>query len=235
MIELKEKPKNPIIIEGFPGFGFVSTIATEFLIKHLNAKRIGQVFSTKLTPMVAIHNSEIVDPLEVYYDKKHNIVILRALANITGAEWEIAGMLIDLAKKLKAKEVIGIEGVASDSIGKEKAAKVYYFTNQKKGKFENINIENFKNGVIVGVTGVLLLKEKEIPLSCIFVDADPAMPDSRAAGEIVKVLDEYLGLKIDYKPLIKAAENFENKIKQLMVHVKKTTEQKQQKDTSYLG
>lgn len=233
MIKLKENPKNPIIIEGFPGFGFVSTIVTEFLIKHLNAKRIGDISSNKVAPMIAIHDSELVDPLEVFYDNKHNIIILRALSSVSGAEWEIAEMIIDIAKKLKAKEVIGIEGVASEGLGK--GSKVYYFTNQKKEKFKSINIENFKNGVIVGVTGALLLNAKELPLTCIFVDANPAMPDSRAAGEIVKVLDNYLGLKIDYKPLIKAAENFENKLKQLMMHVKKTTEQKQQKDTSYLG
>ncbi len=233
MIELKERPKNPIIIEGFPGFGFVSTIATEFLIKHLDAKRIGKIFSDKLKPMVAIHNSEIIDPLEIYYDKKHNLIILRALSNISGAEWEIAEMIMELAKKLKAKEIISIEGVASESLRKK--SKTYYFTNLKKGKFEQIKLENFKNGVIVGVTGVLLLKSKEIPLSCIFVEADPTLPDSRAAGEAVKVLDSYLELKVDYKPLIKAAEKFEDKLKQLMTSVKKAGEQKQKKDTSYLG
>lgn len=235
MIDLKEKPKNPIIIEGFPGFGFVSTIATEFLIKHLNAKRIGSIYSTKLKPMVAIHDSEIIDPLEVYYDKKHNIVILRALANVNGAEWDIATMLIDLAKKLKAKEVIGIEGVASDSLEAKDKAKAYYFTNQKGKKFDNCKVDSFKNGVVVGVTGVLLLKEKEIPLSCIFVEADPTLPDSRAAGEVVKVLDSYLGLKVDYKPLIKAAEQFEDKLKHLMSSADKAEKKKFEKDTSYLG
>ncbi len=232
MIELKEKPKSPIIIEGFPGFGFVSTIATEFLIKHLDAKRIGQIYTTKLTPMVAIKDSEIIDPLEIYYDKKHNIVILRALSNISGAEWEIADIIMNLSEKLKAKEIISIEGVASDKVGK---SKVYYFTNLKKGKFEKIDIESFKNGVVVGVTGVLLLKNKKIPLSCVFVEADPGLPDSRAAGEAIKVLDSYLGLKVDYEPLFKAAEKFEEKLKELMSSVKKATEKKQQKDTSYLG
>ena len=232
MIELKEKPRNPIIIEGFPGFGFVSTIATEFLIKHLDAKRIGQIHSQKLTPMVAIHDSEIIDPLEIYYDKKHNLIILRALSNISGAEWEIAETIMELSKKLKAKEIVSIEGVANEKPGK---SKIYYFTNLKKDKFEKTNIENFKNGIIVGVTGVLLLKEKELPLSCIFVEANPAMPDSRAAGEAVKVLDEYLGLKVDPKPLIKAAQKFEDKLKTLMSSVKKTGEQKEKKDTSYLG
>ena len=61
------------------------------------------------------------------------------------------------------------------------------------------------------------------------------MPDSRAAGEAVKVLDNYLGLKVDPKPLIKAAQKFEDKLKNLMSKVKQTSDQKQKKDTSYLG
>ena len=233
MIELKERPKNPIIIEGFPGFGFVSTIATEFLIKHLDAKRIGSIYSTKLKPMVAIHDSEIIDPLEIYYAKKNNIIIVRAVSNVSGAEWEIASIIIELSQKLKAKEIISIEGVASDTVPTK--TKSYYYTNQKGKRFEGIKVDNFKNGVIVGVTGVLLLKEKEIPLSCIFVEADPTMPDSRAAGEAIKVLDSYLGLKVDYKPLIKAAEKFEDKLKQLMTYADKAEKKKQEKDIGYLG
>jgi len=38
--ELSKKPKNPIILEGFPGFGLVGTISTEYLIEHLNAERL---------------------------------------------------------------------------------------------------------------------------------------------------------------------------------------------------
>jgi predicted ATP-grasp superfamily ATP-dependent carboligase len=49
-LDLKEEPKNPTIIEGFPGFGFVSTIATEFLIKHLKAKKIGKINRLKNKP-----------------------------------------------------------------------------------------------------------------------------------------------------------------------------------------
>lgn len=233
MIELKERPKSPVIIEGFPGLGFVSTIATEFLIKHLDAKRIGKISSKKISPVIAIHNSEVVEPIEIYYDKQHNLVILRALTNITGAEWEIAENITELSQKLKAKEIIGLEGVASQKARKEPQA--YYFTNLKKNKFESIKLENLKNGIVVGVTGVLLLKKTDLPLSCIFVETSPALPDSRAAGEIIKVLDEYLGLKVDYKPLIKTAEEFESKLKNLMSQAKKTAEHKEKKEVSYLG
>ena len=43
-IELKEKPSKPRIVQGFPGFGFVGTIAMEFLIEHLKAELIGEFF-----------------------------------------------------------------------------------------------------------------------------------------------------------------------------------------------
>ena len=231
-LELTQTPKNPIIIEGFPGFGFVSTIATEFLIKHLGAERIGRIYSQKIKPVVAIHNSEIVDPLEVFYDKKHNIIILRALTTISGAEYDVAEMILDLAKKTRAKEIITLEGVASEGSGKNK---VYYYTNLSKNRFEKIKLETMKNGIVLGVTGVLLLKEKQLPLSCIFVEANPELPDSRAAGEIIKVLDNYLGLKMDYKPLLKTAEEFESKLKELLSQAQKASEHKEKKEASYLG
>ena len=232
MIEVKEDIKNPLIIEGFPGFGFASTIATEFLIKHLDAVKVGRIFSKKIAPLVAIHDNEIIDPLEIYYDKKNNLVILRALTNVSGAEWEIADMIIELSKKLKAKEIISLEGIASGKIGKNK---VFYFTNLKNGKLKDINLSNLQNGVIIGVTGILLLKSKDIPLSCIFVEANPSIPDSRAAGEIIKVLDSYLGLNVDYKPLIKSAEEVEGKLKDLMTRFTKTSQQSGQKIADYLG
>lgn len=232
-IELQEKPKSPIIIEGFPGFGFVSTIVTEFVIKHLNAKKIGRIQLTKSTPLAAIKNSEVIDPLEVYYDKKSNIVLLRALTGVNGAEWETAGIISELSQQLKAKEVISIEGIASEKLAKE--PKVFFHTNQKQEKFQKLKIEKLNNGIVMGVTGVLLLKEKEMPLSCLFVEAHPDMPDSKAAGEIIKILDNYLNLKIDYEPLMKIGQEAEDKIRGLLEQVQQASTQKEKKEQSYLG
>ncbi len=234
MIELSEKPKNPIIIEGFPGFGFVSTITTEFLIKHLNAKKIGKFYSEKLLPISIIHNSKIMEPLEIYYAKKENIVLLRTMTNVSGAEWEIAEIVKELAEKLKAKEIISIEGIASSekSTGK---SKVYYYSNHDAKKFEKIKLDNLKDGIVMGVTGVLLLKSEKFPISCLFAEANPGLPDSRAAGEVIKVLDSYLGLKVDYKPLMKTAEEVEDKVKSILSKIKESSCQKEKKDISYLG
>jgi len=233
-IKLKQKPKSPIIIEGFPGFGMVSTIATEFLIEHLNAKPIGKIWSKKLMPLVAIHNSKILQPLEIYYDKKDNIVILHALSNVNGLEWEISEMIIELARQLKAKEVISLEGVGSMD---QKSNNTFYYSRNEKiiKSFEKIGLKPLKEGIVIGVTGALLLKSENIAVSCIFTETHSKLPDSKAAAKIIETLDKYLGLKVDYRPLIKAAEKFEAKLKGIMEQGKKAGSLKEKKQLDYLG
>lgn len=231
-IVLDKKPKNPIIIEGFPGFGFVSTIATEFLIEHLGAKLIGRIESTHVMPMVAMHNSKLVEPLGIFYDSKNNIVIFHAITNVGGLEWEIADKLSNLAKELKAKEIISLEGVASNS---DEYRSFFYSNNQKSTEiFKKNKIEQLKEGIIMGVTGALLLKVKS-PISAIFVETHSQLPDSRAAAKIIQVLDSYLSLKVDYKPLLEKAEQFESKLKIMVEQGNKAKEEKEKKELSYFG
>jgi predicted ATP-grasp superfamily ATP-dependent carboligase len=111
------------------------------------------------------------------------------------------------------------------------------FTLKKKEnekKFDSINIEKLKEGIVVGVTGALLL-ERDIPVSSIFVETHSAMPDSKAAASIIQVLDKYLGLSIDYKPLLKQAEEFEKKLKTLIAQKSAVAEEQEKKKLSYIS
>jgi len=240
--ELKKEPKEPVVIEGFPGFGFVSTICTGFLIEHLKAKKIGKIVSDEIEPVAAINGGEIIDPIEIFYAKKDNIIILRTLGQVKGHEWELADIIKKLARKLGAREVISLEGVPKEENisgeNKDKSA-AYYFTDQKnKNKgFEKTNIEKFDKGVIRGVTAALLLKMENmnLPFSSIFAKASSELPDSRAAGEVIKALDEYLELKVDYDPLFKTAEKMEKKIKEIVKQAEKGDREKVKGKTDYLG
>ncbi|HSU72869.1 MAG TPA: PAC2 family protein, partial [Candidatus Binatia bacterium] len=60
-MELTQKPKGVTVIEGFPGFGLVGTIATGFLIDHLGCERIGNHWFEELAATMAIHDGKIVD------------------------------------------------------------------------------------------------------------------------------------------------------------------------------
>lgn len=234
-IELSEKPLRPIIIEGFPGFGFVSTIATQFLIKHLNAKPIGRITSAKISPVAAIHKSNVIYPLEIFYDKKTNIMIIQAVTPVDNLEWEIADVLIKLAQDLKAKEFIGLEGVSSAISVKEPQVFFYNSNSDKRKSIEKLNLKELEEGIIIGVTGALLLKLKDIPFSCFFVETHSNLPDNKGAAKMIETLDKYLGLTIDYKPLIQKAKDVEEKLKGLMTKLSETKNEKEKKQFSYTG
>ena len=231
-IELREKPKSPIIIEGFPGLGLIGTISTEYLIKHLGAKSIGYISSQNLSPMVAIHESKVVQPLEVYYVKGKNLIILHALADIRGMEWEIAEALVQLSKMLKAKEVISLEGI----LGQTKEINGYYYTNDSQNKkVSKVKANALKEGVIMGVTAALLLKGQGMSTTGFFVETHSKLPDSRAAAKIIEMLDGYLSLGVDYKPLEQAAAEFEEKLQNYVEKMRNTSKKTEEKAANYVG
>ena len=229
-IKLDKKPKNPTIIEGFPGIGFIASITTEFLIEHLKAEKIGKIEFNEQTPVVAIHNSKVVEPFGIFYSKKYNLIILHAINPVNNIEWKITDAIEQLVKTLGAKEIISIEGVASVN----KDVNTYYFSKKFSKKFNKINIQPLKEGIVMGVTASIILRDT-LPSSCIFIETHSQLPGSRAAAKVIETLDKYLGLEIDFKPLLQKAEEFESKLKNLMQQSKIATEEKEQKDLNYLG
>ena len=235
-IVLTKKPKNPIIIDGFPGFGLVGTIASEFLLDHLKCEKIGRLVDESIPPMVAIHENEVVEPLGIFYCKKYNIVLIHAVTAVQGLEWKITQAITDIADQLKAKEIISLEGIGS-STPSDEANNYYYSSDAKKAKkLESVGVKKLKEGIVMGTTGLLLLKAKKtMPVSIIFAETHSKLPDSKAAAKVIEVLDKYLSLKVNYKPLLKQAESFEDKLKDLVNKGEQMTREQEKKRLSYVG
>jgi len=227
-IILKKIPKNPIIIEGFPSFGLVGTITTEFLLDHLKAELIGEFEYDELGPIAAIHKGKLVNPMAVWYVPGKNIVILHTILNVKGFEWNIAEEILKLAQKMKAREILGLEGVATDDATGD--IKVYYYGDKKLEKTGALPV---KESIIMGVSASLMLRNKNT--NCLFAAAHSQLPDSKAAAKMIEVLDKYLGLKVDYNPLLKQAEEFENKLRTIIQQSNKTLKEADKKTMSYLG
>jgi uncharacterized protein len=233
-LTLYKKPKNPIIIVGFPGFGLVGNIVTEFLIEHLNTEQIGCIRVEESTPLIAVHEGKVVEPIGISYDKKNNIILLHVITSSAGIEWQLSQQILKLAEELGAKEILSFEGVVSQDMGKETES--FYFTNNKlcEDRFKKAKIGRLNEGIVVGVTGALLLEKKQ-PISAIFVETHSNMPDSKAAAKAVEALDKYFDLNIDYKPLLKQAEKFEDKLKHILEQKEQTVSEQEKKKLSYIS
>jgi len=232
---LNQNVKNPTIIEGFPGIGLVGTIATEFLIDSLKAKEIGYIRGEGVPPMIALHNSKISKPMGVYYAEKQNLLIFHFISSIPSKEWRLAEMIKEVYSKTKAKEIVSLESVGVPGAIDSKSEN-YYYTDVKKNESKLINLgaKRLENGIVMGITSILM-SSKDINLTCLFGVTHTKLPDSKAAAGILEALNSYLNLKIDTKPLIKSAQEFEKKLKSLIASSKEVQKKSNDNNLSYLG
>lgn len=231
---LTKKPKNVTIIEGFPGFGLIGTIATEFLMEHLDTEKIGIVEMDEIPAMIAIHQNKVIEPISIHYNKEYNMVLIHAINIGKDLGWKVADVVADLAKQLSAKEIISLEGVGSPN---PDAGRIFYYATEdgKVSKRLSGVAAPLSEGIIVGVTGALLARNINVPIIALFAEAKSTMPDSKAAAEIIKALDAYAGLKVDPKPLYKQAEMFEKKLQGILQNSKDAEEVQEDKRLSYVG
>lgn len=234
-IKLKKKPNNPIIIEGFPGFGLVGTISTEFLIDHLKTEQIGWVWFKELPAMVAIHEQKLVEPIGIFYSKKHNIVIFHVVTASPGIEWMISEAILKVANILKAKEIISIEGVSQVEEAKADPKTFFYSASRgTKAKLIGMGMKPLEEGIIIGPTSAVLLKST-LPTTAFFAETQSNLPDSNAAAKIIQDIDKYLGLDVDYHPLLAQATEFETKLKDMLTKSANAQELSDRKKLSYVG
>lgn len=239
-VQLTKRPKGVTIIEGFPGLGLIGTISTEYLMEHLKFEQIGKILFEDAPAILAIHNGKLIEPLGVYYCKEANLVIVHGLSMAYGNEWELSKAILELSKKLYAKEIIGIEGVGAPEEEINAAVPegaVFYYTNRhaNEQRLRSLNIHKLEDGVIMGLTSALILKGGDMPITCFFAKTHTKLPDSKAAAEIIKALDKYINLKVDYHPLLKKAEDFEAKLRAILEKGKTAAKIHEAKKLDYLG
>ena len=228
-INLYTKVKsNATIICGFPGYGLIGTITTEFLIEHLNAVEVGVFHYEEVPPTLAIHQGKIIKPMAIYYNRKYNIVIIHVMVSTKGIEWKIADAITKLSDQINAKEIINLEGVAGAP--KQKQPEFFYIGNHKLSDF---GLKPLKESIILGVIAGLMLRTKNI--TAIFATTTSKLPDSKSSAKVIEILDKYLGLNIDYKPLLKQAEIFEAKLKKIIDRSNSALQTVKKKEMNYVG
>lgn len=233
---LRKKPKGVTIIEGFPGIGLIGTIATEFLVAHQKTEQIGSIILQDSTPMIAIHEGKVIEPVSIHYNKEHNLVIIHAISAGQLSGWPLAEVVKELAQQVQAKEIVSVEGVGSAQPSAQSV--VYYFSSNEKRKKDLVKIgKPLQEGIIVGVTGALLagIEDSKIPITTFFGEAQSNLPDSKAAAQIIMALDKYLDLDVDPAPLLKQAQAFEEKLKKLIEQTRDTSDLQKKKTLSYFG
>lgn len=221
----KPKLKNPVLIEGLPGFGQVGRLVAEHLVKEFKGKEFAELYSPHFPPQVMIKNNGLVDMItNNFYSitklkgTKRDILVVvgeAQAATITG-QYEICTHILDVAQNFGVKDVVTIGGYATGRLLKK--PKVYgAATNQSLIKEFSKHGVVFKakgsRGGIVGASGLLLglSQLRDMKAVCLMGETPghPLLIDAKAAEAVLNVLGKYLGIKIEMGELDRRAKELE--------------------------
>ncbi len=210
------------VIAGFPSIGLVSTIAANYLIDALNLKQIGALDSQDFPALSVVHTGEPLSPVRIYAGMQpggEKIVVFvsefKPKPHLINA---ISHAIMKWVNEKHCKTLISPEGMVVE--GKNEcegsAAEAYAIgsTNDIRSTLAMKNIAQFKNGIIAGVSGVLLNKgkQKKFDVISILTEAHPKYPDARAAAAAINVIGSIMDIEINVAPLYEESERIEKQL-----------------------
>ncbi len=219
-VVMRKKPRlrKSILVEGLPGLGLVGKLAVDHMIRELDAKPFGDLYSPHFPPQVnMVGNGGVELPHDTFYywkGKKINIVFVAGdyQANTPFGHYEIADAVLDLAESMHVKTIYTLGGYGVGYLSKN--PKVFgAVTNPKlKKKFEERGVLFDRRGGIVGAAGLLigLGMLRDIDGVCLMGETHGQIIDARAAKAVLTVLTSILKLNVDTKELDKRAKQVED-------------------------
>jgi uncharacterized protein len=247
IIEYKEVDlTNSMLIEAFPTVGLISSIAGHFIIDQLKLKEIGAISSRYFMPAAVIHNGFPSPPVRIYAGKRacgpdgscnQIVIIISEFMPAVDIIKPLGDAILAWAKKKKCSFIINLEGThALDS--KHLKTHGVATTQKMKNLLKKYNIQETQEGMITGITGVLLYEGARLKrdVLCLLAEAHSSYPDSRAAALLVETLDKMLpGIKLDTEPLYKQADDIEQKIRAFIKQAQPTAPSAVQLPTQMYG
>ncbi len=214
--------KGATVIAGFPSIGLVSTIAANYLIDALNLTQIGCVTSPQFPALSVVHTGEPLSPVRIYagdqgYQKKIVVFVseFKPKPNLINS---ISETIMTWANEKDCKLLISPEGMVVEGKSGEgvEAVEAYAIgsTENARSMLLEKKIAQFKNGIIAGVSGVLLNigKQQDFNVISILAEAHPNYPDAKAAAAAINVMALLMDIEINVTPLYEESERIEKQL-----------------------
>ncbi len=208
------------LISAFPSVGMVGSIAGSYIADALKMDRIAYVISDDVPPAALVQDGIPTYPLRVMGYKNLSILTSEFQLPLVLAG-QLAKTILDWSLANKFEVIIGLEGLMTEQ-GVETAepsdVRVFGVGSTKRARemIEKAGIEQFKIGMITGVSGALLSEGERIGQDVIvlLVSANALYPDAKGAAKLVEAITKLMpAVKIDLSELYSEAEKIDENVK----------------------
>ena len=211
-----------MVIAGFPSIGLVSTIAANYLIDALNLNQIGCISSSQFPALSVVHTGEPLSPVRIYAGTQNTgkkiVVFVSEFKPKPNLINSLSEGIMKWSLDKKCKILISPEGMVVEGKGEEDNASIEAYaigsTEASRKMLMEKNIAQFKNGIIAGVSGVLLNhgKQSDFDVISILAEAHPNYPDARAAAAAINIIALIMGVEINVEPLYAESDRIEKQL-----------------------
>jgi uncharacterized protein len=213
--------RNPSLVCGFPGSGYVGKLAIDHMVDELKAIPFANIFSSSFPPQVLIQSNGTADLMKntLYYSKgiTNDLILLSGDAQpvTPESEYEMAEEIVKICDKLGVKTIYTLAAYITGAFSK--IPKVYGTStlSQIVNEFQKYDVSTMNGGSITGMNGLILGvgKRKGITGICLLGETSGYVVDAKASKIVLEILMKMLDLKLDLTEISKKAQDTEHLVK----------------------
>jgi len=211
---ISKNVKDAIVLEGSPELGLIGNILGWLLVEELKMEEIGYIDSKYFPPLAVLYKGKAIHPFRIYATEGI-VLFLSDFIIPPNVAFDMTNGIVDWMERNNSKEIITFNSI----VVREKSQGAAGAANSDEAleRLGKLDLPILPFGNISGLSGTLLTRSmmKGIPGSCLFAEITSPYPDPRAAANVTNILNKMLGTNINAEPLIKEAEEIENRLKEL--------------------
>jgi len=227
------KAKEPVLVCGLPGSGYVGKLAADHLVSSFRLKKVAEYTSSSFPPQVSVKEDGTVDPPkgEIYFAAAkggRSIFVFTADAQPTTSEgeYELSDAVVKFAKKCGVKRVYTLAAYITGSFSN--SPKVYGAATSKElaESLSEKGVTMMKDGGISGMNGILIgvAALRGLEGACLLGETSGYVVDAGASKAVLERLSAVVGMTIDTSKLKEKAEETQKVISQLQAMAEQSRE-----------
>lgn len=237
IVRVEEMPRlrEPVLIEGLPGIGFVANIAALHLLRELEMRRFATIYSSSFQDfIITTEGGGLRPPInELYYyagrgEERDAILLYGNTQALTSrGQYELCGRILDVAQELGCKFVVTMGGLRVDRRVTQPRLHCAATDHETLCSVLGLGV-NVLTGNIYGAAGILLglAKLREMRGVCILAETPGFYPDAAAAKEVLQLLCRVTNWKVDLSKLEEAAKTTQDMLRTFGVAFEEEEEEK---------
>jgi uncharacterized protein len=219
--------KDPILIQGLPGLGYVGKVGVDYFIEKLKPQKIAELYSSYLLfpdGNLGINISEdgtySLPKYEFYaYNERepHAIFLTGdSQPSVTG-QYEVASMVLDYAQQLGGKMVFTMGGYGTRAANESGVVYAVVGDSVLGDRLKKLGAKLAKGGAVTGAAGVILGIGRQRGMQCagLLGATSGVYPDLEAARAVIQMLTGLVGMPVELAGIDVEIEDLRKKMEKI--------------------